>query len=265
MGEALELWDRHVIETFLRRAPALHAYELGDLDPAYAPHARWFGWREDRRLEALCLLYSATDPATLLAFAQPTELRATQRLLGGVQAELPSRCYAHLSHELVSSFSDFRHGEPAPHLKMQLSERDRLERVGDAHVPIPLRVEDRDELATFYRRAYPGNWFDARSLDTGCYFGVRLAGEWVAVAGVHVYAPAIGVAALGNVATDPAHRGRGLAKVVTAALCRKLLATVDLIALNVHRDNAAAIACYRALGFEVVADYCEVLLERARV
>ncbi len=80
-------------------------------------------------------------------------------------------------------------------------------------------------------------------------------------AGVHVYSSSYRVAALGNIATDSAWRGQGLAQRATAQLCRWLLDTVDTIGLNVNADNAAAIACYRKLGFEVAAEYDEAMFD----
>jgi predicted GNAT family acetyltransferase len=78
------------------------------------------------------------------------------------------------------------------------------------------------------------------------------------VAGVHVYSPAWGVAALGNVATLPGSRGRGLARGACAALTRLLLDDgIDTIALNVRSDNGAAIRAYEQIGFEPVAEYVE--------
>ena len=81
------------------------------------------------------------------------------------------------------------------------------------------------------------------------------------VAGVHVHSPAMRVAALGNIATHTRARGRGLASAVTAALCHRLAPEVDLIGLNVAARNAAAIACYRRVGFEPIAEYEELLVE----
>jgi predicted GNAT family acetyltransferase len=66
---------------------------------------------------------------------------------------------------------------------------------------------------------------------------------------------------LGNVATIPAARGRGLATAACARLCRVLLDDgIDVISLNVRADNAPAIRAYEKLGFAYAADYVEVML-----
>ena len=53
-----------------------------------------------------------------------------------------------------------------------------------------------------------------------------------------------------------------LQQIVTARLCRSLRETVDHIGLNVQADNDAALACYRKLGFEIVAPYGEFTVEQ---
>jgi predicted GNAT family acetyltransferase len=94
---------------------------------------------------------------------------------------------------------------------------------------------------------------------------VRADGAIVAAAGVHACSRVERIAAIGNVAVAEAWRGRGLAGRVTAATCTALLADVDVVGLNVKADNAAAIACYRRLGFVAVAPYEEHLFTaRAR-
>ena len=80
--------------------------------------------------------------------------------------------------------------------------------------------------------------------------------------GVHVFSRRYGVAALGNVATVPERRGRGLARAVCARLCRELAPRVPLVGLNVAVANAPARRCYRALGFREVLRYEEAVLTR---
>src|SRR5258708_20552871 len=89
------------------------------------------------------------------------------------------------------------------------------------------------ELEAFYEASYPGNWFDARMLETGCYYGIRHEQRLVSVAGIHVYSAEYRVAALGNITTHPDFRGRGLAKQVTAQLCGALQGHVHHIRINV--------------------------------
>jgi ribosomal protein S18 acetylase RimI-like enzyme len=98
-------------------------------------------------------------------------------------------------------------------------------------------------------------------LETHRYVGVREAGELVSIAGVHVYSPRFGAAALGNVATDPAARGRGHGTVACSHLCQLLAADgISTISLNVRADNKAAIGVYERLGFSPVAEYLEASL-----
>jgi ribosomal protein S18 acetylase RimI-like enzyme len=140
--------------------------------------------------------------------------------------------------------------------------RDRARSRAERDGACVLAPSDARELEAFYARAYPGNWFDARMLETGFYRGVRLEdGALAGVAGVHVVSRALGVAALGNVATAPEARGRGFARAATASVLRAL-GDFDLVGLNVESENAAAIGLYASLGFERVMPYEEALFTR---
>jgi RimJ/RimL family protein N-acetyltransferase len=105
-----------------------------------------------------------------------------------------------------------------------------------------------------------GDFFHPALLDTGFYLGVLRDGEVLASAGIHVIDRRNGVAAIGNVATNPDHRGRGLARLVTGTLCHHLLAVVEHVGLNVSEGNLAAAALYRRLGFVPVLPYEEAEL-----
>lgn len=236
--------DRDELAALLRKDPALHAYELGDLDDFFWPYTTWY-----RHGDATALVYHGQPTPTLLAFAEPADL---DPLLDRLAPLLPHTFYAHLSPGAAPTGFTRQEGG-GPHHKMAL-------RALDPGVPPEgdvLDTADREDLDRLYADAYPGNWFDERMLETGQYVGIRRDGRIVAVAGVHVWSPVYRVSAIGNVTVHPDHRGRGLAQRVTAALCRRLRRTTDVITLNVKADNAVAVAVYERLGFATVADYDE--------
>ncbi len=247
-ASTLELRDPDTIERLLRRDPELHIYEIGDLDSFFFPRTRWYA------LDASGPVALVYDQATLLLLARD-DLPAARRLLAQLGDALPARIHAHLAPGLADALpAGFRALPHGRHLKMVLRS---FTAVDDGSVE-PLGPDDEAELRGFYSRAYPGNWFDPRMLQTGRYFGVRDGGVLACAAGVHVYSPRYRVAALGNIATDARWRGRGLARKVTSRLCRALVDEVDVLGLNVRADNEAALRCYRGLGFEPVAEYDEL-------
>ena len=261
----ISLRDRDAIEVWLRRNAALHLYELGDLDDFFWPTTTWYGLEKDDaqpsplgRVEAVALLYTATALPVLVVMGDETYLPGVRALLDKLAPVLPARFYAHLLPGSADMLARTFHLEPhGTHDRMVLRDRARLDAV-DTSEAVPLGPADEPELSAFYAHAYPGHWFEPRMLAIGAYFAVRRAGKIASVAGVHVVSRRHRVAALGNIATDPALRGQGLARIATAAVCRSL-AELDPIGLNVAADNAAAIALYRSLGFERTAVYEEHL------
>ncbi|MFI9638474.1 GNAT family N-acetyltransferase [Micromonospora sp. NPDC051925] len=246
--------DRAVLAALLRRDPVLHAYQLGDLDDFFWPYTSWF-----RRGEQVALLYHGAAEPVLLAFAAEDDRPAAAALLDDLAPVLPARLYAHLSPGLEHTLSRrYVLGPAGAHHRMALTDPTRLS--GVTGVGEVLGGADLPDLRALYAAAYPGNWFDPRMLDTGHYLGVRVDGELVAVAGVHVWSPTYRVAALGNVTTHPRARGRGLAAGAVAALCARLGDTVDHVTLNVRADNVAAVRLYERLGFTRVARFGEFTL-----
>lgn len=259
-GEVVELRDRERIATHLRRDVGLHLYELGDLDDFFWPRTTWYasqGAMGD--IEAIALVYRSATIPVLLAFGEGVDHEPAAALLGTLAPRLPERIYTHLSPGLGAAldarYASVPHGR---HLKMVWTDRTRVVGVDTSSV-VPVLPEARAEAEAFYARCYPGNWFDVRMLETGRYLGIYDGGVLVAMGGVHVYSTTQRVAALGNIATAPEQRGRGLATRIAARLCESLCGAVDTIGLNVEDDNAAAIACYTKLGFRAVARYDEAL------
>ena len=252
----ISLHDKKQIEPVLRRNVFLHIYALGDLDDFFWPFTTWYALEDAGEIRAILLLYTAFETPTLMALSDPP-YDAHHELLRGARRLLPSRFYAHLSSGWRDALGpNLQVDSRGPHLKMALVEPTLVPGIDNA---IRLTHADVDELRALYKVGYPANWFDPRQIDVG-YYGVRVHGELVSAAGAHVHSATQRVAALGNIVTHPAHRGRDYAAAATARLCLELSATTDHIGLNVKADNAAAIACYQRLGFRAIAEYEETTI-----
>ena len=123
---------------------------------------------------------------------------------------------------------------------------------------------DLDEALELYAVAYPTSWFDARRLETGRYVGRRVDGRLVAVAGVHVHAPALGVAVVGDVATHPsASRTRAGGSRVRGALpCCSERTAARRSRSTCVRTTPRRRAAYERIGFRVAPRYLESTFER---
>lgn len=247
------LTDRGQIAEFARRDPAYHVYELGDLDSKLFPYTQFWGLGDP--LRAIGMLYTKSNPPTLICLERD-EPRAGRELMVELSKVLPRPLYAHVTPGLGELLPAPRrsHGR---HWKMALTKPERVRSV-DLTTTERLGPEHRAELEALYARSTTDSWFAEWTLESGCYFGIRSRGVLVAAAGVHVASAEQRVAAIGNVSTEPAQRGKGLATRVTAATCAALLEQVDHIGLNVEADNLAAIRCYDKLGFEKIGEYDEI-------
>ena len=264
------LRDKPTIERILRNDTYLNIYGIGDLDDFFWPYTTWYGSGMNGRHDAVVLVYSGMETPTVLALARESTPTAT--LLQTIAPALPERFHAHLTVGLDVALRRTHELESfGLHYKMALTRPEAMRESASAVTSVrgpgeivALEMRDIDEIRALYDESYPGNWFDPRMLETRRYYGVRDAGRLVSIAGIHVYSPRYRVAALGNITTLPAYRGRGFGTLVTAHLCRVLVDEGLAVGLNVKADNHAAIASYRKIGFEIVAPYEEFLVRRRR-
>jgi GNAT superfamily N-acetyltransferase len=252
------LHDRDELEAFFCGDPILHLYSLGDLDPAFWPHTAWFGIRRAGLLEEVVLLYLGLSLPTVQVFASGGPAQAA-RLFGELLPALPARFHAHLGPpELERTLREQRSFAPyGLSLRMRLEDPTRVE-LPEPPGMVVLDSGDEPAIRALLAEAYPGNFFEPRMLDSGLYLGLRREGRLVAMAGLHVRSERYRAAALGNVATHPALRGQGLARSLTAALCRRLLDRgIGRVGLNVREANTAGRALYEGLGFVTHLRYQE--------
>lgn len=227
----------------------MHIYELGDLDDFYWPHTTWYAMQEGKQIRALLMLYTAEALPVLLALCEDRDVPIQKELIRSMFHLLPTHFYSHVTPGIEEAFSQGSVLTPmGTNARMLLKDTRLLEKVDTASV-LRLSISDVGELMAFYKLSYPGHNFSPRMLKTNMYWGVKKDGNIVSVAGVHVCSESYGVAALGNIATHPDFRKRGLGTAVTAKLCSSLLDIVGSIGLNVKTDNVAALNCYRKLGF----------------
>lgn len=111
------------------------------------------------------------------------------------------------------------------------------------------RAADISDVNRLYSVEGNSTAYRPSDVEEGVYYGVRVDGRLVSIAGTHVVSQREGVAVVGNVFTHPGYRGRGLATVATSAATAHLLDECPLVVLTVEEANALAVAIYRRLGY----------------
>ena len=223
------------------------AYALADLEPLEAENSTWLVG--DR---SVVLIYRGLEPPVLFAHGEEDECvgllaqAPAGRYVFNLRAALRQRLATRL--EIVHELDMWR---------MVLDSRTLPANAGEGC--IRLEAADLTALQVLFND-HPDrpDAFHLRQLETGVFRAVTEKDGIVAVAGTHIVAPGLRLAAVGNVFTHPARRGRGLAGRTTAAVVSALLdAGIDTIVLNVAHANDPAIRCYHRLGFREHCAYHE--------
>lgn len=252
------LHDKAEIEKYLSKNILLNIYSIGDLDDFFWNYTTWYAAKEDDEIQSLILSYAAPNMPTFIAVSDDNSKMAG--LLSSILHLLPRRFYAHLNGGLSDLFAGKYLLEPhGLHYKMGLSKSDYIGLPSSAAAR--LSADNLEDIYKLYRESYPGNWFDERMLQTRQYYGMYVDGELVSIGGIHVYSEKYRVSAVGNVATNRAHRKQGYGRQVMTKLCNELFKVVDYIGLNVKADNESAIALYQKLGFRKIGEYEEYVID----
>ncbi|MFZ1683761.1 MAG: GNAT family N-acetyltransferase [Candidatus Zixiibacteriota bacterium] len=249
--------DKQRLLDHFKKDPVLFAYHIGDLDEFFFPHCQFPSiYSSTARIEDTVLIYTGGKVPVVVAFGLTERFEG---LVREVREFFPVPFNAHFQTSVRPVLAEvFREKPLGTLLRMKIGTFKPATITSDI---IRLGHGHEKELEKFYKAAYPDTYFTARMLETGKYYGIRDGKSLVAVTGVHVYSREYKVAALGNIATHPKYRGKGLATKVTGHLCQELVDEGLMVCLNVKKDNLPAIACYEKLGFEKAFEYEEARFE----
>jgi ribosomal protein S18 acetylase RimI-like enzyme len=249
--QARAITDRDVIAAFLRTDRLYAVYAMGDLDGPQRRRATWgIAYDAAGRPTALAEHHEGLVPQPLFLMGDPDGCRA---LLESVIR--PRDAYFQASARQDPAIQALYDLEAPTHMLRMVVDRETFQPfAGPAD---RLTAADIDDLNHLYQLGFRTG-FPTTVVDEGIYYGVRVRGRLVSAAGTHVINAREGVGVVGNVMTHIDYRGHDFAKMVTSAVTSELLSRVRDVALNVHTDNAPAVAAYARLGYR---EYCE-LVER---
>lgn len=118
--------------------------------------------------------------------------------------------------------------------------------------PIRLGEADVTDMLALVELAQPGP-FRVRTIELGRFIGLREGGRLVAMAGERMWID--NFREVSAVCAHPDVRGRGHARALTARVVNRMLAAGERPFLHVLSTNTAALDLYRALGFELRAEF----------
>jgi predicted GNAT family acetyltransferase len=206
--------DRPIWSALATRHAALA--EGGDLARRYPSSISPFAAAKDDSPESLRALAALAPPGERLLLLQADEI-----------VVLPG-----LSVASTASGVQMVAARPMPNVRDE-----RVQRLGEAD------AADMLALATLTK---PGP-FLLRALSLGEFWGVRIDGVLVAMAGERLKQP--GWTELSGVCTRPDFRGRGLARLLSLFVAGRIMDRGERPYLHAYATNAAAIALYESIGF----------------
>jgi ribosomal protein S18 acetylase RimI-like enzyme len=111
---------------------------------------------------------------------------------------------------------------------------------------IRLAQSEVPEMLALTKLTNPGP-FGARTYEMGDYFGIRVEGRLVAMAGERLRLP--GYTEISAVCTHPDHLGHGYASALMTLLMDRICSRGELPFLHVRSENTRAVQVYEHLGF----------------
>jgi len=186
------------------------------------------------------------EPESLAALADLVPAGGTLLLLQAEPIALPA--------SLVATTS-------APGVQLVLDGTERLAEVTPDTRIAPLTADDGPAMLALATLTRPGP-FASRTYELGDFVGIKDGGVLVAMAGERMKHP--GFTEVSGVCTHPDARGRGLARVLSAHVARRIVERGETPYLHAYAANAAAVGLYESLGFRVSRTMHVAVIARAQ-
>lgn len=192
--------------------------EGGTLAKRYVPSVSAFAATGDDAPESLEALRQLATPEDKLLLVQATDIVLPEGLITVSTASL-----------------------------VQMTAGQYLPEISDPRIQ-PLRETDAEEMLALATLTKPGP-FSLKALSFGDFWGVKVDGRLVAMAGERMKQP--GYTELSGVCTDPDYRGKGLGRLLSRFVAGHIFAKGDQPYLHAYATNTAAIALYDTIGFKL--------------
>ncbi len=250
------LRDRRVIEARLSEDRAFAAYALGHLEPELFAESQY--WGADGPCGSATVMHSRALGAVTVAVGDADAVSAILSLHPGPRFGYLSTA----APEHVDAIDRTHMVSDTLHMVRMSTTSFTFQDIEPVDLR-PLRGHDVVRLNGLYGTEGGPTHYTAEGVERAIYFGAFDGDRLISVAGTHVVSPHQSIAVLGNVFTHPRYRGRGLAKQVTAAVTRELLARgCGEVVLTVNPENTPAVAAYSTLGYRRGSAVVEARLER---
>jgi GNAT superfamily N-acetyltransferase len=250
--------DPRVLEAALSADRMYAAYALGHLEPGLFEYSRF--WIADGPAGSGVVMHASAMGNTVVTAGAADAVEAIVSLHPGSRSTYLSTA----APEHVAALSD-------AYWMRDLLRMRRMSVTRGAFAPVSGTVRrlggrDVNRINALYATEGGPSHYSYDVIERAVYYGTFDGANLVSVAGTHIVAPNQALGIVGNVFTDAAYRGLGLATRVTSAVTEELFERgCTEVTLTVDPLNTPAVRAYERLGYDFGAPVIEARLRRRDV
>jgi RimJ/RimL family protein N-acetyltransferase len=247
--------DRRVLETALSADRMFAAYALGHLEPGLFEHSRF--WIAEGPAGSAAVVHAGAMGNTTVTVGAREAVEAIVSLHPGSRSTYLSTAAPEHVGALAGAYWI---RDMLRMMRMSVTRGGFRPAVGTVR---RLSGRDVNRINALYATEGGPSHYTFDVIDRAVYYGAYDGTRLVAVAGTHIVAPNQALGIVGNVFTDAAYRGLGLATRVTSAVTEELFDRgCTEVTLTVDPDNTPAVRAYSRLGYILGAPVIEARLRR---